>query len=161
MRKRSAGASALCTCNTATALNQRLCGLLSFYLMISMYSLSLPLLSLHLRYMTDASTLAGEKVLGSFSREITLRRMVLNRHVDRRQGLKHGRRTETKRRSYYWPSRYKTDSQSGSEHKQAPESGLRQKERKVAGWKWILESLHLLSGLKTLSHGHAGRRDQA
>lgn len=43
-----------------------------------MYSLSLPLLSLHLRYMTDASTLAGEKVLGSFSREITLRRMVLN-----------------------------------------------------------------------------------
>ena len=46
--------------------------------MISMYSLSLPLLSLHLRYMTDASTLAGEKVLGSFSREITLRRMVLN-----------------------------------------------------------------------------------
>ena len=45
--------------------------------MISMYSLSLPLLSLHLRYMTDASTLAGEKVLGSFSREITLSRMVL------------------------------------------------------------------------------------
>lgn len=47
------------------------------YLMISMYSLSFPLLSLHLRYMTDASTLAGEKVLGSFSREITLSKMVL------------------------------------------------------------------------------------
>lgn len=45
--------------------------------MISAYSLSLPLLSLHLRNMTDASTLAGEKVLGSLSREITLRRMVL------------------------------------------------------------------------------------
>ena len=47
------------------------------YLMISAYSLSLPLLSLHLRNMTEASTLAGEKVLGSFSREITLSRMVL------------------------------------------------------------------------------------
>ena len=47
------------------------------YLIISAYSLSLPLLSLHLRNMTDASTLAGEKVLGSLSREITLRRMVL------------------------------------------------------------------------------------
>lgn len=45
--------------------------------MISMYSLSLPLLSFHLRYMTDASTLAGENVLGSFSKEITLSRMVL------------------------------------------------------------------------------------
>lgn len=52
------------------------------YLMISMYSLSLPLLSLHLRYMTDASTLAGEKVLGSFSKEITLSRMVLKRDVN-------------------------------------------------------------------------------
>lgn len=47
------------------------------YLMISMYSRSLPLLSLHFRYMTEASTLAGENVLGSFSREITLSRMVL------------------------------------------------------------------------------------
>lgn len=45
--------------------------------MISAYSLSLPLLSLHLRNMTEASTLAGEKVLGSLSREITLSRMVL------------------------------------------------------------------------------------
>lgn len=47
------------------------------YLIISAYSLSLPLLSLHLRNMTDASTLAGEKVLGSLSREITLSRIVL------------------------------------------------------------------------------------
>lgn len=47
------------------------------YLMISTYSRSLPLLSLHLRYMTEASTLAGEKVLGSFSSEITLSKMVL------------------------------------------------------------------------------------
>lgn len=45
--------------------------------MISAYSRSLPLLSLHLRYMTEASTLAGEKVLGSFSSEITLSKMVL------------------------------------------------------------------------------------
>lgn len=51
--------------------------------MISMYSLSLPLLSLHLRYITDASTLAGEKVLGSFSREITLSRMVLRASAER------------------------------------------------------------------------------
>lgn len=46
-------------------------------LIISTYSRSLPLLSLHLRYMTEASTLAGEKVLGSFSSEITLSKMVL------------------------------------------------------------------------------------
>ena len=45
--------------------------------MISTYSRSLPLLSLHLRYMTEASTLAGEKVLGSFNSEITLSKMVL------------------------------------------------------------------------------------
>ena len=42
-----------------------------------MYCLSLPLLSLHLRYRTLASTLAAENVFGSFSRDITLRRMVL------------------------------------------------------------------------------------
>lgn len=36
--------------------------------------------------MTDASTLAGEKVLGSFSREITLSRMVLKeRGIDSRE----------------------------------------------------------------------------
>lgn len=46
--------------------------------MISTYSRSLPLLSLHLRYMTEASTLAGEKVLGSFRSEITLSKMVLD-----------------------------------------------------------------------------------
>lgn len=56
-----------------------LCGTINImhYLIISAYSLSLPLLSLHLRNMTDASTLAGEKVLGSLSREITLSRIVL------------------------------------------------------------------------------------
>lgn len=48
-----------------------------YYLIISAYSLSLPLLSLHLRNMTDASTLAGEKVFGSLSREITLSSIVL------------------------------------------------------------------------------------
>lgn len=42
-----------------------------------MYSRSFPLLSFHFLYITEASTFAGEKVLGSFSREITLRRMVL------------------------------------------------------------------------------------
>lgn len=50
---------------------------ITHYLIISAYSLSLPLLSLHLRNMTDASTLAGEKVLGSLSREITLSKIVL------------------------------------------------------------------------------------
>lgn len=62
--------------------------------MISMYSLSLPLLSLHLRYMTEASTLAGEKVLGSFSREMTLSRMVLDQgrpqERDRREDRNEG-----------------------------------------------------------------------
>ena len=51
------------------------------YLMISTYSRSLPLLSLHLRYMTEASTFAGEKVLGSFSSEITLSKMVLGENT--------------------------------------------------------------------------------
>lgn len=45
--------------------------------MMSVYSRSLPLLSFHFLYITDASTLAGEKVLGSLRREMTLRRMVL------------------------------------------------------------------------------------
>lgn len=49
------------------------------YRMISAYSLSFPLLSLHLRYITEASTLAGEKVLGSFNKDMTLSRMVLKR----------------------------------------------------------------------------------
>lgn len=48
----------------------------SFYLMIFGYSLSLPWESRHLRYMTDASTLAGEYVFGSFSREITDNKIV-------------------------------------------------------------------------------------
>lgn len=41
------------------------------YLIIFGYSLSLPWESRHLRYITDASTLAGEYVFGSFSNEIT------------------------------------------------------------------------------------------
>lgn len=45
--------------------------------MISAYSLSFPLLSLHFLNMTDASTLAGENVLGSLSKEITLSKIVL------------------------------------------------------------------------------------
>lgn len=51
--------------------------MLSTHLMMSVYSRSFPLLSFHLRYITEASTLAGENVLGSFSSEITLSRMVL------------------------------------------------------------------------------------
>ena len=49
------------------------------YLMISSYSLSAPLDSFHRRYITEASTLAGEKVFGSFKREITLNNIVLKR----------------------------------------------------------------------------------
>ena len=45
--------------------------------MIFSYSLSLPFDSLHLRNMTEASTLAGENVFGSLRSEITLRRIVL------------------------------------------------------------------------------------
>lgn len=44
--------------------------------MIFSYSLSFPLESLQRRYMTDASTLAGLKVLGSLRREMTDRRTV-------------------------------------------------------------------------------------
>ncbi len=44
---------------------------------MSMKCLSFPLLSLHRLYMTLASTLAAEEVLGSLSNEITLSRMVL------------------------------------------------------------------------------------
>ena len=47
------------------------------HLMRSSYSLFLPLESFQRLYMTDASTLAGEYVLGSFRRDITLSRMVL------------------------------------------------------------------------------------
>ena len=46
-------------------------------LTISSYSLSVPFDSFHRRYITDASTLAGENVFGSFNNEITLRRIVL------------------------------------------------------------------------------------
>lgn len=51
--------------------------------MISAYSLSFPLLSLHLRNMTEASTLAGENVLGSFSSEITLSKIVLKNIINK------------------------------------------------------------------------------
>lgn len=45
--------------------------------MMFSYSLSAPLESFQRRYMTEASTLAGEKVLGSFNSEMTLSKMVL------------------------------------------------------------------------------------
>ena len=38
------------------------------YLMMFSYSLSLPRLSFHLRYITDASTFAGLEVFGSFNK---------------------------------------------------------------------------------------------
>ena len=41
------------------------------------YSLSFPFESLHFLNITEASTLAGENVLGSFNKEITLKRIVL------------------------------------------------------------------------------------
>lgn len=47
------------------------------YLMIFSYSLSLPLESRQRLYITDASTLAGLYVLGSFNNEITDSRIVL------------------------------------------------------------------------------------
>lgn len=46
-------------------------------LMMFSYSLSLPFDSLHFLYITEASTFAGEKVFGSFSREIMLSNIVL------------------------------------------------------------------------------------
>lgn len=47
------------------------------YLMMLSYSLSFPFDSLKRLYITEASTLAGENVFGSLSKEMTLRRMVL------------------------------------------------------------------------------------
>ena len=47
------------------------------YLMMFSYSLSFPFESFHLRYMTDASTLAGLYVLGSFRRLTTDKSIVL------------------------------------------------------------------------------------
>lgn len=46
------------------------------YLIILAYSISLPAESRQRRYMTDASTLAGEDVFGSFNNEITDKRIV-------------------------------------------------------------------------------------
>merc|ERR1712002_868180 len=57
---------------SASALDADTC-----FLMIFSYSLSLPLLSFHLLYITLASTLAGLEVLGSLSRLTTLSRIVL------------------------------------------------------------------------------------
>ena len=48
------------------------------YLMMFSYSLSFPFESFHLRYMTDASTLAGLYVLGSFRRLTTDKSIVLD-----------------------------------------------------------------------------------
>ena len=47
------------------------------YLMMFSYSLSLPFESFHLRYMTEASTLAGLYVFGSFRRLTTDKSIVL------------------------------------------------------------------------------------
>ena len=47
------------------------------YLIVFSYSPSFPFESLHLRNITEASTLAGENVFGSFNREITLNNIVL------------------------------------------------------------------------------------
>lgn len=44
------------------------------------------MLSFHFLYITEASTLAGEKVLGSLRREMMLKRMVLGEHRVGRQG---------------------------------------------------------------------------
>ena len=49
------------------------------YLIVFSYSPSFPFESLHLRNMTEASTLAGENVFGSFNREITLNNIVLSK----------------------------------------------------------------------------------
>ena len=54
--------------------------------MMSVYSRSLPLLSFHFLYITEASTLAGEKVFGSLRSEMTLRRMVLGAWGEQVQG---------------------------------------------------------------------------
>lgn len=51
------------------------------YLMMFSYSLSFPFESFHFLYMTEASTLAGENVLGSFKREIILSRIVLEKET--------------------------------------------------------------------------------
>lgn len=52
------------------------CFKMSTHLMIFGYSLSLPWESRHLRYITEASTLAGEYVFGSFNNEITDNKIV-------------------------------------------------------------------------------------
>lgn len=84
------------------------------HLMSSMYSLSFPLLSLHLRYMTEASTLAGEKVLGSFRSEITLSRMVLREvNTEKGEGLEHGNTGGASEAEVRRDQRYETAGQRG------------------------------------------------
>ena len=51
--------------------------------MIFSYSLSLPLESFHLLNITDASTLAGLYVLGSFSKLTTESKMVLKKNIEK------------------------------------------------------------------------------
>jgi len=48
------------------------------YLTIFSYSFSFPFESFHFLKATDASTFAGDDVLGSFNREMILRRIVLD-----------------------------------------------------------------------------------
>ena len=50
--------------------------------MMFSYSLSFPFESFHLRYMTDASTLAGLYVLGSFRRLTTDNSIVLEKKME-------------------------------------------------------------------------------
>ena len=50
---------------------------------MSVYCLSFPRVSLHFRYNTEASTLAAEKVFGSFSKDMTLRSIVLGGEGER------------------------------------------------------------------------------
>lgn len=52
------------------------------YLIIFSYSLSFPLDSFQRRYITEASTLAGENVFGSFNNDMTLSKIVLQNKVD-------------------------------------------------------------------------------
>lgn len=55
--------------------------------MILAYSASLPFESFHLRYMTEASTLAGLDVLGSLNRDITESNIVLYEEKERNKKI--------------------------------------------------------------------------
>lgn len=58
-------------------MTQRCGAFCTCFLIMFVYSASLPLESFHLRYMTEASTLAGLYVFGSFSNDITESKIVL------------------------------------------------------------------------------------